>query len=107
MGRSGSEVRRKTICIPVRFEPAEADIVRSKALDSGVPFSEFMRSAALGRKTRSAVDSQLINELRRMGGMLKDQFNKSGGQYSEASAAALREITDAIARVAKDGELIK
>lgn len=107
MGRSGSEVRKKTVSLPVRFTPEEAATVRSKALDSGVPVSEFMRCAALGRKTRSAVDSQIINELRRMGGMLKDQFNKSGGQYSEASAAALREITDAIARVAKDGELIK
>ncbi len=99
MGRSGSNVRKKTVCIPVRFEPIEADMVRSKALDAGVPASEFLRSAALGRKTRSAVDSQIINELRRMGGMLKDQFNKSGGQYSEESAAALREITAAISRI--------
>ena len=106
MGRSGSEVRKKTVCIPVRYTPEEAEIVRAKALDSGVPLSEFQRSASLGRKTRSSLDSQIINDLRRIGAMLRDQFNQSGGQYSEQSAATLCEITDAIARIAKREELI-
>lgn len=99
--RSGSENRQRTVCRPVRFTPEEAAVVKSKALDSGVPVSEFLRCAALGRKTRSTVDSQIINELRRMGGMLRDQFNRSGGQYSAESAAALREITGAISRIAE------
>lgn len=99
--KSGSENRQRTVCRPVRLTPEEAAIVKSKALDSGVPVSEFFRCAALGRKTRSAVDSQLINELRRIGGMLRDQFNRSGGQYSTESAIALREITEAISRIAE------
>lgn len=98
--KSGSENRQRTVCLPVRLTPAEAQAVKSKALDSGVPVSEFFRCAALGRKTRSTVDNQVINELRRLGGMLKDQFNKSGGQYSTESGAALREITAAITRIA-------
>lgn len=99
--KSGSENRQRTVCRPVRLTPEEAAIVKGKALDSGVPVSEFLRCAALGRKTRSAVDSQIINELRRMGGMLREQFNRSGGQYSAESAAALREITEAISRIAE------
>lgn len=101
--KSGSENRQRTVCRPVRLTPDEDAIVISKALDSGVPVSEFFRCAALGRKTRSAVDSQIINELRRIGGMLRDQFNRSGGQYSAESAAALREITAAISRISERG----
>lgn len=104
MSRSGSETRQRTVCLPVRLLPEEAELIKSKALDSGVPVSEFLRSAALGRKTRRTLDSQIINELRRMGGMLKDQFNKSGGQYSTESAATLREITETISHIARNGE---
>lgn len=103
---SGSENRQRTACLHVRLHPAEADAIREKAQDSGVPVSEFMRCAALGRKTRSAVDSEMIRNLNRIGAMLRDQFNRSGGQYADESAAALREITAAIARLARDGELL-
>lgn len=108
MGRRGSEVRQRTVVRPVRLTPDEDALIQERAKDSGVPVSEFFRSAALGRKTRSTLDSQIINELRlmgsklnSMGGMLKDQFNKSGGQYAEESAAVLREIQLAIARISK------
>lgn len=101
--RSGSENRRRTVCLPVRYSPEEAAEVKSKALDSGVPVSEFQRCASLGRKTRSAVDSQIINELRRIGGLLRHQFTQSGGQYSAESAATLREITAAISRISERG----
>lgn len=106
MSRSGSETRQRTICWSVRLLPDEAALIRERAIDSGVPMSEFLRTAALGRKTRRTVDSQVINELRRMGGLLKDQFTKSGRQYSSESAATLRQINDAIARIARDGELL-
>lgn len=107
MSRSGSETRQRTVCLPVRLLPGEAEAIKQQALDAGASVSGFLRAAALGRKTRSTTDSQTINELRRIGGMLKDQFNKSGGQYSRESAATLREITDAIARIAGNEGLIK
>jgi hypothetical protein len=104
---SSSEERILTVGLRLRCAPDEADAIRQKALDAGQTVSSFLRAAALGRKTRSTTDSQTINELRRLGGMLKDQFNKSGGQYSRESAAALREITEAISRIAGNEGLMK
>jgi hypothetical protein len=104
---SKSEQRILTTGLRLRCSPAEEEAIRQKALDAGASVSAFLRAAALGRKTRSTTDSQTINELRRLGGMLKDQFNKSGGQYSRESAVTLREITDAIARIAGNEGLMK
>ncbi|MGK9517793.1 plasmid mobilization protein MobA, partial [Salmonella enterica subsp. enterica] len=59
--------------------PEEADKIKEKAIDSGVSISEFLRCAALKRKTRSTVDSQVINELRRLGGLQKHLFAEGGG----------------------------
>jgi hypothetical protein len=104
---SKSEQRILTTGLRLRCSPAEGEAIRQKARDAGETVSSFLRAAALGRKTRSTTDSQTINELRRLGGMLKDQFNKSGGQYSRESAAALREITEAISRIAGNEGLMK
>lgn len=104
---SNSEQRILTTGLRLRCSPDDEAAIREKARDAGATVSAFLRAAALGRKTRSTTDSQTINELRRLGGMLKDQFNKSGGQYSAESAATLQQITSAISRIAHDGELIK
>jgi hypothetical protein len=104
---SNSEQRILTCALRLRCSPEDEAVIREKARDTGATVSAFLRAAALGRKTRSTTDSQTINELRRLGGLLKDQFNKSGGQYSAESGATLKQITDAIARIARDGELIK
>lgn len=85
---SGSETRQRTVVIPVRLKPAERDAIKEKAMDSGVSASEFMRCAALGRKTRSTIDSQVINELRRQGGSLRDKLSKLDGQANKEVALA-------------------
>ncbi|MBA3034689.1 MAG: ribbon-helix-helix protein, CopG family [Gammaproteobacteria bacterium] len=104
---SNSDQRILTRALRLRCSPADEAAIREKACDAGATISAFLRAAALGRKTRSTTDSQTINELRRIGGMLKDQFNKSGGQYSRESAATLTEITQAISRIAGNEGLIK
>lgn len=96
---SDSKQRILTSALRLRCAPEEVEKIRNRALDCGLTVSAFLRTAALAKRTRSTVDSQTINELRRLGGMLKDQFNKSGGQYSAESAATLREITQAISRI--------
>lgn len=101
---SDSEQRILTSVLRLRCSPEDEWAIRQKARDAGLTVSAFLRTAALAKRTRSTVDSQTINELRRLGGMLKDQFNKSGGQYSRESAATLREITEAISRIAQQGE---
>ena len=54
---SSSENRKRVVNLKVRCLPDEADVIRDKALDSGCSVSEFMRCAALGRKTRSTTSS--------------------------------------------------
>lgn len=75
---SGTNTRQRTVVLPTRLRPDEADAIKKKARDSGVPVSEFLRCAALGRKTRSTVDDQIINELRRLGGLVKHLFTEGG-----------------------------
>lgn len=99
---SKSETRKRTVALAVRLTPEEATAIKTKARDSGVPVSEFLRAAALGRKTRSTLDSQFINELRRLGGLQKHLFNESGGQHSREFAAILVEIKNAVAQIAGD-----
>lgn len=104
---SNSEQRILTCALRLRCSPEDEAAIREKARDAGATVSAFLRAAALGRKTRSTTDSQTINGLNRLGAMLRDQFNKSGGQYSRESAATLAEITQAISRIAGDEGLIK
>lgn len=76
---SSSENRKRTVNLKLRCLPEEADKIKEKAIDSGVSISEFLRCAALKRKTRSTIDSQIINELRRLGGLQKHLFTEGGG----------------------------
>ncbi|KPC19469.1 Mobilization protein MobB [Pseudomonas syringae pv. maculicola str. M6] len=84
--------------------PEEADKIKEKAIDSGVSISEFLRCAALKRKTRSTVDSQVINELRRLGGLQKHLFaegggHTAGGHVSKEYGEILVNIKRAIQRI--------
>ena len=101
---SSSEQRKRTVNLKVRCLPEEADEIKDKALDSGVSVSEFLRCAALKRKTRSTIDSQIINELRRLGGLQKHLFTEAGGHegggyLSKEYADILVAIKAAIERI--------
>lgn len=93
------EKRNATTTITVRYTPEEAAIVREKASDAGVTVSAFHRAAALGRKTRSVIDSHIINELRKLGGLQKHLYTQSGGSNSKAHADILEAIKQAIIRI--------
>jgi hypothetical protein len=96
---SSSEKRLRVINLKVRCSPEEAEAIKNKAMDSGVSVSEFMRCAALKRKTRSTIDSQVIGELKRLGGLQKNLFNEFGGLNSKELAANLLAIKEAINRI--------
>jgi hypothetical protein len=97
---SSRDKRQRTENLKVRCLPSEAEEIRKKALDGGVTVSEFMRCAALGRKTRnSTLESQVINELRRLGGLQKHLFTEGGGQHSREYAEILQAIKSAITRI--------
>lgn len=94
-----SEKRQKVISYPVRFSPEEYAAVQEKAADTGLSLAAFIRRCALGRQTRSKIEGQIINELRKLGGLQKHLFTESGGTNSAEYAAILREITAAIQRI--------
>lgn len=96
---SSSENRNRTVNLKVRCLPAEGDAIRDRALSAGVSVSEFMRCAALGRKIRKPADIQLVNELRKLGGLQKHLFNESGGQFSKEYSDVLKEIVAALKRI--------
>lgn len=97
---SKSEQRRRTGRLPpVRcFEDEEA-LVRERAADCGKSVGQFVLDAALGRRTRSKVDTHILNELRRLGGLQKHLFNEGRGMFSKEYAGILVEIRAAIARI--------
>lgn len=101
---SSSESRKRTVNLKLRCLPEEANLIKEKAIDSGVSISELLRCAALRRKTRSTIDSQIINELRRLGGLQKHLFtegggHQTGGKFSTEYLEILAEIKNAILRI--------
>lgn len=97
--RSGTEERRKTKIIMVRVAPDEFDALQERAQDTGTSVPEYLRTCGMGRRTRSVVDSIIINELRRLGGLQKHLFNEGRGAQSKEFAAVLVELKNAIARI--------
>lgn len=99
---SRSTKRNKTGHLPaVWCTEEEESIVRQKAADCGIGVGPFMLRASLGRQTRTKIDSQIINELNRLGGLQKHLFNEGGkGKlYSKEYAQILKELKEAIARI--------
>ena len=96
---SASENRRRGSILNARCYPEEADEIRDRAASAGISVSEFMRCAALGRKIRKPADIQLVNELRKLGGLQKYLFNESGGQFSKEYSDVLKEIVATLKRI--------
>ena len=96
---SSSEKRKRVVNLKTRCLQEEADVIREKAMDSGVSVSEFLRCAALGRKTRSTLDSQIINQLTKLGGLQKHLFKEGNGVHSKEYSEILSAIKDAIVRL--------
>ena len=98
---SASENRRRICWLPaIRCLEEEGVAVREKAADCGLSVGRFVLLAALGRETKSKVDAQIGNGLRRVGGLQKHLFNEGGGQLSKEYSEVLVAIQAAIVRIA-------
>jgi hypothetical protein len=97
---SKSEQRQRTGRLPpIRCFEEEETLVREKAADCSKSVGQFLLDAALKRQTRSKVDSRIVNELRRLGGLQKHLFNQEGGAHSKEYAMILIAIREAISRI--------
>ncbi|MDL4860771.1 hypothetical protein NPJ88_000340 [Halomonas elongata] len=90
--------------LSVRLTEDEKALILEKveSTDARSP-SEFVRSTALGYPVRSVVTHEAINELRRLGGLVKHLFIEGGredpgGMYLET----LRELQAAIRRLGRE-----
>jgi hypothetical protein len=93
-----------TARLDVRMAPAEKAQLRETADAAGICVAELVRRRALGRPVVSRTDATTLRELRRLGGLLKLVHVESGGAYSRETAAALRTLGAAIARLAAGDE---
>jgi hypothetical protein len=90
--------------IDVRVAAVEKARLRALADDAGITVAELVRQRALGRPVVARTDATTIRELRRLGGLLKKLHADSRGAYSQATAAALRDLHAAIKALAGTGD---
>jgi hypothetical protein len=98
--RSGSETRRMTKHILIRATPEDHADLLEKARDCGMSLPAYLRACGMGRQTRSKIDSHILNELRRLGGLQKHLFNEGKGIGSKEFSEVLQELKTAIGSVA-------
>ncbi len=89
-----------TAVVRLRMTRAEKQRLRDDAELAGLTMSELIRRRTFGRTVIASADLATVNELRRLGGLLKLAHNESRGAYSEATAAAIVALRAAIERVA-------
>ena len=93
----GSEPLDAVIHLRVTLE--ERAEIESAAKASAMSRSQYIRRRIFGRKVVAKTDLAMLNELRRLGGLLKLIHNESDGAYSQQTAAMLRELGAAIERI--------
>lgn len=87
--------------INVRVSRAEKEALREAAQTAGLSLSSYCRRRFLGHAVVAHTDRAMIRELRRIGGMFKRVHTESGGAYSDETAGALRDLREAIERLAR------
>lgn len=92
----------KTARLNIRPTPAELRELRENARLSGMTLSAYGRRRLLGHAVATRADAEMIRELRRIGGLLKQIHGESKGPYSETTGEALRHIAEAIRKIARD-----
>ena len=100
--RKSTTPRRAVLNIHVAATERKA--VPEQARACGLTVSSYCRSLILGRVVTSRTDLATVNELRRLGGLLKLVHTESRGAYSASTAAALADVRRAIARIAAGDE---
>lgn len=89
----------RTAQVRIRFTPDEKAAAEALAQEAGLTLSDYIRKRALGLPVHSKADVQMINELRRIGGLVKHVHNQTDGENSVKTAAVLVELVQAIKRV--------
>ena len=89
----------KTSLVVVRCTPEEKMQAEALASEAGLSVSALFRRRALGLPVHSAADAKMINELRKLGGLVKHIHNQTNGVNSYETATVLVELVAAIKRI--------
>jgi len=84
--------------LSVRVTAGDYAAIAERAQACGLGVAEFVRRCCLGRQTPARADLQVVNELRRLGGLQKHLFSQ-GDRHDERYADLLLEIQAAIQRI--------
>jgi len=95
------KIELRTKIIRVRLTEREYEQIQKYTEQSGLTCAEFIRRASTRRRIISRVDVNLINELRKQGGLLKMIHLETRAAYSEKTAAAIIAIRDTIRAISK------
>jgi hypothetical protein len=89
--------------IGIRLDESEYGKIRAEAEKIGVTFSAFVRAKALRGfiriPKRTEIDVALINQLSKLGGLLKQFYTATGGLHREETAAILSDIRAIILKI--------
>lgn len=95
-----SEKRKRTeLLLGIRCLPEEKEAIQKKAKTAGLSVGEFLRRAALGRRIDAQCDTEMIMELRRLGGLQKHLFREGNGVLSKEYSQVLVALQKALLRV--------
>jgi hypothetical protein len=99
-GKNKTQESKKLHRITVRFDSSEYSKINSEAKAVGITVSKFVREKVNRGFVRvnpyAKVDAAGINQLSKLGGLLKTVHLESGGAYSVKTAAILDDIKTAI-----------
>ena len=89
--------------ISVRFTNKEAMKLKETSAHLGITLSEYVRATSLQRRIHvPKTNMTAINELRRLGGLIKHLYTLSGGVNQDKTRLVLDEIISAIKALSHD-----
>lgn len=96
-----SDEERLDAVVNVRLSTAEKESLKLDAELAGLSVSELVRRRYFNRPIVSRTNLTAINELRRLGGLVKTIHNDSAGAYNQETYDVLVEIKKAIKELVK------
>jgi hypothetical protein len=99
------EELRRQYRITIRLEESEYGKIMDESKELGITPSTYIRSKTMRGYVNvpkyAQIDSDHINQLSRLGGLMKKTHNESGGLYQERTAAILDEIYEILSVIRK------
>ena len=93
--------KARNVRLYLRVNEDEHEAIKGKAKLSGLSVSEYARRLALGFKVCSKFDFNVLNELRRQGGLIKHIHNESHGIYNPMMIEALETLISCASKLEK------